>query len=193
MKKLSVDDLLSNHAYEAQRPALRQAMLEHKKTRRVALGPNATLHFEDYMTMRHQVQELIRSEKITQAGDIQEELSVYNPLIPDGQNLKATFMIEFSDEKERRQQLARLIGIENQIFITVAGCPPVKPIANEDLQRSTEDKTSAVHFMRYEFPPATVAAAKAGAAWTMHCEHANYRHKADIPEAIRASLTRDFD
>lgn len=193
MKKISVDDLLSNESYDAQRAELRKAMLEHKKTRRVPLGPNASLHFEDYMTMRHQVQELMRSEKISRLEDIKEELAAYNPLIPDGHNLKVTFMIEYPEETERRRQLARLINIENQVFITVAGCEPVAPIADEDLERTTAEKTSSVHFMRYEFPAETIAAARQGAVWTIHCEHPNYTHSITLSDAIRNSLLRDFD
>lgn len=193
MKKISIDDLYSNEAYEAQRPAFRKAILEHKRNRRVALGANATLHFEDYMTMRYQVQELMRSEKISRLEDIKEELAAYNPLIPDGQNLKVTFMLEYPDPAERRQQLGQLIGIENQVHIIIDGCDPVAPIADEDLERSTEEKTSSVHFMRYEFPAATIAKAKAGAAWIIRCEHPNYSCEVRLPETIRAALVRDFD
>ncbi|MEX2130139.1 MAG: DUF3501 family protein [Pseudohongiellaceae bacterium] len=193
MKKISMDDLHSNDVYEAQRPAFRQSMIEHKKNRRVALGVNASLHFEDYKTMHYQVQELMRSEKITRLEDIKEELAAYNPLIPDGSNLKVTFMIEFPDEDERRKQLARLIGIEEQVLIEIAGCKPVAPIADEDLERTTAEKTSAVHFMRYEFPPETIAAAKNGAAWTIICEHPNYRQKIQLTDSTRESLVKDFD
>ena len=193
MKKISIDDLQSNEAYEKQRPAFRQAIIEHKKNRRVALGENATLHFEDTMTMRYQVQELMRSEKMSRLDDIKEELAAYNPLIPDGQNLKATFMIEFPDEVQRREQLTRLVGIEHQVLITIAGHEPVKPVADEDLERSTAEKTSAVHFMRYEFSPASIAAARSGASWTINCEHPRYRHSVTLPDNVRKSLLKDFD
>ena len=151
MEKVSIDDLLSNESYENQRALLRKAMIDHKKTRRVQLGPNITLHFEDYMTMRYQIQELMRAEKLSSVEGIREELEVYNPLIPDGTNLKATLMIEYPDEDERRQQLSRLVGIENMISIRIGVCDPVYPIADEDLQRSTEDKTSTVHFYDLNF------------------------------------------
>jgi hypothetical protein len=193
MKKLTLGDLHSNAIYEKERPAFRQAIIEHKKNRRVALGPNATLHFEDFMTMRYQVQELMRSERISRLEDLEEELAAYNPLIPDGSNLKVTFMIEYPDEAERRIQLTRLIGIEHKIAITIAGCAPVYPIANEDLERSTPEKTSSVHFLRFEFPPEAIAAAKAGAAWEIRCEHTSYQHATVLPEHIRAALVKDFD
>ena len=194
MKKVSIDDLLSNESYESQRPVIRKAMIDHKNTRRVQLGPNITLHFEDYMTMRYQVQELMRTEKLGNAEDIREELEVYNPLIPDGTNLKATLMIEYPDEEERRQQLASLVGIENMISIKIGETEPVYPIANEDLERSTEVKTSAVHFLRFEFSQQAIVAAKVDANWAIVCEHENYPHQlATIPDTIRHCLMCDFD
>ncbi|MEZ5492455.1 MAG: DUF3501 family protein [Gammaproteobacteria bacterium] len=193
MKKIAVDDLQSNEAYNAQRPAFRKAMIEHKNNRRVQLGPNATVHFEDYMTMRYQVQELMRAEHISNVDEIREELEAYNPLIPDGENLKATFMIEYPDESERREQLARLIGIEHKISVVIDGQDPVYPIANEDLERSTDEKTSSVHFLRFEFPRQAIQAAKGGAPWTLRCEHENYSHETLLPDNVRASLVKDFD
>jgi hypothetical protein len=194
MKKISLGDLLSIEAYEAQRPAIRQAIMEHKKTRRVPLGPNAMLHFEDYMVMRYQILELIRAEKITRQEDLEEELEAYNPLIPDGSNLKATFMLEYPDENERRERLSQLIGIEELISIRIGDSDPVYPIANEDLPRSTEDKTSSVHFLRFEFSEEQIAAARAGADWVIACEHLNYQHSTEpLPDAIRESLLRDFN
>lgn len=193
MKKIAIDDLQSNEAYAAQRPAFRKAMIEHKNNRRVALGPNATLHFEDYMTMRYQVQELMRAEHIANVDEIREELEAYNPLIPDGQNLKVTFMLEYPDESERRQQLARLIGIEHKISIQVGEYDPVYPIANEDLERSTEEKTSSVHFLRFEFPKQAIQLARDGAPWTIRCEHENYRYETTLADNVRASLIKDFD
>lgn len=194
MKKISTADLMSPQAYEAQRPAIRQAIMEHKKTRRVPLGPNATLHFEDYMVMRYQILETIRAEKITEEKDLLEELEAYNPLIPDGKNLKATFMLEFPDEIERREKLGQLIGIEDLVAIQIEGFDPVFPIANEDLPRSTEEKTSAVHFLRFEFSDDMIAAAKSGSArWSLRCEHLNYQHKTDqLPDHISQSFLRDF-
>lgn len=194
MKKLSLSDLLSIEAYNVQRPALRLAMMEHKKTRRVPLGPNAMLHFEDYMVMRYQVLELIRAEKITEKADLLQELDAYNPLIPDGRNLKVTFMLEYPDPDERRERLSQLIGIEELISIQIAGYDRVYPVANEDLPRTTPDKTSSVHFLRFEFTDEMVAAAKAGASWAIRCDHLNYLHTVDpvAPEIVK-SLLRDFD
>ena len=167
MKKIALADLLSLEAYEAQRPVIRQAIMDHKKTRRVPLGPNATLHFEDYMVMRYQIMELIRAEKITADEELEGELEAYNPLIPDGKNLKVTFMLEYPDEAERKERLRQLTGIEELISIQIAGFDPVYPIANEDLPRSTEDKTSAVHFLRFEFTDDMIEAAKNGASWSI--------------------------
>ena len=194
MKKISISDLMSIAAYNEQRPAIRQAMMEHKKTRRLPLGPNAMLHFEDYMVMRYQVLELIRAEKISGEEELLEELGAYNPLIPDGKNLKATFMLEYPDEAERKIRLGQLIGIEELISIQIEGFDPVYPIANEDLPRSTDEKTSAVHFLRFEFSDEMIAAAKQGASWTLRSEHQNYQYSSDsIPDEIRNSLVRDFD
>lgn len=193
MKKLSINDLMSIEAYTAQRAVIRQAMMEHKKTRRLPLGPNAMLHFEDTMTMRYQVLELIRVEKISGEADLLEELNVYNPLIPDGKNLKVTFMLEFSDESERKIRLSQLIGIEELISIQIDGFDPVYPIANEDLARSTDEKTSAVHFLRFEFTDEMITAAKQGASWTVRSEHQNYQYSTDkLADEIRSSLARDF-
>lgn len=192
MKKIAIDDLQSNETYEVQRPAFRKAMMEHKNKRRVDLGPNATLHFEDYMTMRYQVQELIRVENISSEDDIREELEAYNPLIPDGTNLKVTFMLEYPDEEERRQQLARLIDIENKISIKIGDEEPVYPFANEDLERSTDEKTASVHFLRFEFPEQAIEAARKGAGWSIRCEHENYSYETVVPENVRTSLVKDF-
>lgn len=194
MKKLSSKDLMGIEAYTAQRPAIRQAMMEHKKTRRLPLGPNAMLHFEDYMVMRYQVLELIRVEKIRDEADILQELAAYNPLIPDGKNLKVTFMLEFPDESERKIRLGQLIGIEELVSIQIDGFDPVYPIANEDLPRSNDEKTSAVHFLRFEFENDMIAAAKQGASWRLCSEHQNYQHSNDaLSDEIRNSLVRDFD
>jgi hypothetical protein len=194
MKKVSIDDLLSNDAYQNQRNVIRKAIIDHKKNRRVQLGPNITLHFEDYMTMRYQVQELMRTEKLSEVEEIREELDVYNPLIPDGKNLKATLMIEYPDEEERRVQLSKLVGIENSIAIKIGESEPVYPIANEDLERSTEDKTSSVHFLRFEFSDDAIQEAKNQANWSITCGHDNYPHQLpSIPDSIRASLLGDFD
>ena len=194
MKKIALTDLLSIEEYNAQRPVIRQSMMEHKKTRRLHLGDNVSMHFEDYMVMRYQMLELIRAEKISGEEDLAEELHAYNPLIPDGKNLKVTFMIEYPNETERKEKLAQLVGIEETISIQIEGFDAVHPICNEDLERSTEDKTSAVHFMRFEFSDDMIAAAKAGAKWAVRSEHVNYQAVVDpVPEEIRTSLVRDFD
>lgn len=193
MKKITLADLLSVEAYEAQRPAIRQAIMEHKKTRRVPLGPNAMVHFEDYMVMRYQVLETIRAEKIREDDAILEELEAYNPLIPDGKNLKATFMLEYPDANERKERLSQLIGIEELISIQIEGFDAVYPIANEDLPRSTDEKTASVHFLRFEFSDDMIAAAKAGAKWVLKSEHLNYQYSTDpLDTTITQSLLRDF-
>lgn len=194
MRQLTVADIGNLQDYLQQRPAIRQAIMEHKQGRRVYLGPNASLHFEDYMTMKYQVQEMMRAENLRTPEAIEEELEAYNPLIPDGRNLKCTFMIEFPEVAERRQALSRLVGIEQRVFIQIGAHEAVAPIANEDLERSTADKTSAVHFMRYEFSDAMVADAKAGAPWRIYCDHPAYLHEVSpLPGHIAASLTRDFN
>jgi len=193
MKKISLGDLMSIDAYEAQRPVIRKAIMEHKKTRRVPLGPNAMLHFEDYMVMRYQVLELIRAEKIEAEEELLGELEAYNPLIPDGKNLKVTFMLEYPDPKDREEKLKQLIGIEELISIKIGDTDPVYPIANEDLPRSTEEKTSSVHFLRFEFSDEAIAQAKAGAPWMIRSEHLNYQHSTEaLSDEIRESLLRDF-
>lgn len=194
MKKISLGDLMSIDAYEAQRPVIRKAIMEHKKTRRVPLGPNAMLHFEDYMVMRYQVLELIRAEKIEAEEELLGELEAYNPLIPDGKNLKVTFMLEYPDPKDREEKLKQLIGIEELISIKIGDTDPVYPIANEDLPRTTEEKTSSVHFLRFEFSDEAIAQAKAGAPWMIRSEHLNYQHSTEaLSDEIRESLLRDFD
>lgn len=194
MKKIALSDLLSIEAYEAQRPAIRNAIMEHKQTRRVPLGPNAMLHFEDYMVMRYQILELIRAEKITDPADLEGELEAYNPLIPDGRNLKVTFMLEYPNEQERRERLRQLVGIEELISIQIGDFDPVYPIANEDLPRSTDEKTSSVHFLRFEFSDDMIAAARNGADWIVRSEHLNYQYSTEpLPSTITESLLRDFD
>ncbi|HEX2797886.1 MAG TPA: DUF3501 family protein, partial [Immundisolibacter sp.] len=163
MQKLTRADLLSLEQYAEQRPAMRARVLEHKKNRHIQLGRHATLAFEDRLTVQYQIQEMLRIERVFEARGIQDELDAYNPLIPDGQNLKATFMIEYDDEAERRVALARLIGVEDRVWLRVAGHEPVYAIADEDMERENDDKTSAVHFARFEFTPAMIGALHAGA------------------------------
>ncbi|MEJ2343848.1 MAG: DUF3501 family protein [Gammaproteobacteria bacterium] len=193
MQKLSREDLYSLEEYAEERPQFRAQVMAHKKHRHVALGGHATLYFEDRLTIQYQVQEMLRVERIFEAAGIQDELDAYNPLIPDGSNLKATFMIEYADESERRDALAALVGIEDKTWVRVAGFDKVYPIADEDLERDSEEKTSSVHFLRFELTPEMVQAAKGGAALAVGVEHENYACEIDpLPEAVRASLVADL-
>jgi len=193
MSKLTPANLLSLEEYSKQRADFRSKVMAHKKNRQVHLGDHATLYFEDSLTMQYQVQEMLRIERIFEEEGINEELAAYNPLIPDGSNLKATFMVEYDDVEERKEALARLIGIENKVWIQVAGFDKVYPIANEDLERTTEEKTSSVHFLRFEFTPEMVAAAKQGADMAMGVEHENYYIEMNpVAANIRDSLVADF-
>lgn len=189
---LTHDKLFSLEHYARVRPEFRARVIAHKKNRRLPIGAHATLYFEDALTMQYQVQEMLRLERMFEPELIQEELDVYNPLIPDGHNWKATFMVEYGDEAERRAALAKLIGIEKKVWVQVDGCDKVYPIANEDLERETEDKTSAVHFMRFELAPPMIAAAKAGAALRAGIDHDLYRESVTVPEAVRDSLVADL-
>ncbi len=193
MQKLTRADLMSLELYAEQRPQFRQRLMEHKKNRIVRLGPNASLHFEDRLTMLYQVQEMLRAERIFEAAGIQEELDAYNPLIPDGSNLKATFMLEYEDINERKAALARLKGIEDRIWVKIDGLDHVWAIADEDLDRESQEKTSSVHFLRFEFTPAMIAAARDGAAIGVGVEHEGYCHQTDpVADPIRRSLAGDF-
>ena len=192
MSKLSAEGLYSLEKYAQIRSEFRQKVIEHKKQRRLALGDHAALYFEDALTMQYQVQEMLRIEKIFEPQGIQDELDVYNPLIPDGTNWKATFMLEYDDVDERRKALAGLIGIEEAIWIQVDGFEKVTPVANEDLERTIEDKTSSVHFMRFELTDEMISAAKQGAPITAGISHKNYQVEVTMPEAIRVSLVSDL-
>lgn len=189
---LTHDQLFSLEQYARVRPEFRAKVIAHKKNRIVAVGPHATLHFEDKLTMQYQVQEMLRLERMFEPAAIQEELDVYNPLIPDGSNWKATFMIEFPDEAERRLQLARLVGIEKAVWVQVADFARVTPIANEDLERETEDKTASVHFLRFELTPAMCQAVKAGAAIRVGIDHPHYQAETTLTPAMRDSLASDL-
>ena len=190
---LTAADLMSLEQYARGRAEFRPKVLAHKRDRTIQCGPNATWCFEDRLTVQYQVQEMLRIERIFEPEGIQSELDAYNPLIPDGSNWKATLLIEFPDTEERREALARLKGIEGRCWMQVQGHARVQAIADEDLERENEDKTSAVHFMRFELAPAMVAAAKAGAAVSLGMDHAEYRHAVvPLPEASRASLVRDL-
>jgi len=192
-QKLTRDDLFSLEQYAEARPAFREKVLQHKKNRRLDLGTNAALYFEDRLTMQYQVQEMLRIEKIFEADGINEELEAYNPLIPDGNNWKATFMVEFPDVEERKAMLSRLIGIEDKVYVHVADFDRVFAIADEDLDREDEEKTSAVHFLRFDLPPEQIAALKSGAALMAGIDHENYRVEiSPVPDNIRKSLVNDL-
>jgi len=193
MPKLTRADLYSLEKYAEIRSEFRAKVIAHKKNRRVPLGEHAALYFEDALTMQYQVQEMLRIERIFEAKGIQEELDVYNPLIPDGHNWKATFMVEYSDEAERRDALARLLGIENAVWVRVAGFDPVHAISNEDLDRSSDDKTASVHFMRFELSPEMVAAARNGAAISAGIAHPNLQTSlSPLPAPLREALVADL-
>jgi hypothetical protein len=164
MEPLRREELFSLEKYAEKRAEFRDEVLQHKKHRRVDIGPNLTLYFEDRLTVQYQVQEMLRIERIFEAAGIQEELDAYNPLIPDGGNLKCTAMFEFEEVAERRRRLAELTGVENHVWLQVMGLEKVHAIANEDLVRSTEEKTSAVHFMRFELSPEMISALGGGAS-----------------------------
>ncbi|MDP2834356.1 MAG: DUF3501 family protein [Pseudomonadota bacterium] len=193
MPKLTRADLYSLEKYAEIRPEFRAKVIAHKKNRRVPLGEHAALYFEDALTMQYQVQEMLRIERIFEAKGIQEELDVYNPLIPDGHNWKATFMLEYSDESERRDALARLVGVENAVWMRVAGFAPAHSIANEDLDRSTDDKTASVHFMRFELTTEMAAAVKNGAAIAAGIDHPNLQTSlSPLPAPLRDLLAADL-
>lgn len=194
MQQLTRDDLFSLEQYAETRPDFRAKVMQHKKNRKVHLGDHATLYFEDRLTIQYQIQEMLRAERIFEAAGIEEELEAYNPLIPDGSNWKATFMVEYEDVEERRVALAKLIGIEHKIWVRVEGFDKVYPIANEDLDRTTEVKTSSVHFLRFELGADMVAALKGGASLAMGIDHENYQVEVDpVSDGVRDSLTADLD
>jgi Protein of unknown function (DUF3501) len=193
MSKLSRDTLFSLEQYSDMRPQFRQQVMEHKKSRRVFLGENATLYFESELTMRYQIQEMLRIEKIFDKESIQEELDTYNPLVPDGKNWKATFMIEFSDEDERKNALEKMLGIEQKVYVQIEGHDPVWAIADEDLERETEVKTSSVHFMRFELSDGMISDLRNDKALTMGIEHPAYTVQVTINDkGIRDSLMDDL-
>ena len=191
--KLRPGDLLSLERYARERSELRPRIIAHKKVRTVRCGPNVTLCFEDRVTVQYQVQEMLRIERIFEAEAIAEELAAYNPLIPDGSNWKATLLVEFPDPEERRAALAVLKGIEDRCWVEVEGQSRVYAIADEDLERENEEKTSSVHFLRFELDPAMVTAMKTGAAVSLGVDHARYAHavsplSADTREALASDL-----
>jgi len=193
MDKLKREDLWSLEDYAKKREVFREQVMRHKKLRTLHIGPNVTLLFEDRLTMQYQIQEMLRAERIFEAEGIQDELDTYNPLIPDGANFKATMLIEFADVAERQQALARLIGIEDQTWVQVAGFDRVNAIADEDMERETSDKTSSVHFLRFELTAGMIDAFKQGAALNAGVTHPNYLHlQQPVPDALRQSLLADL-
>jgi hypothetical protein len=192
--KLTRESLLSLEQYAESRKAFRARVIEHKRNRRLPLGTNATLYFEDRLTMQYQVQEMLRIERIFEPKAIVEELEAYNPLIPDGHNWKATFMVEFSDPEVRREMLKSLVDIEDHVWMQVGDDEKIRPIADEDLDRDTEDKTSAVHFLRFELAPAQIEALKDGAGLSAGIDHPNYQVDVrPVPDNVRRSLIGDLD
>ena len=193
MEKLSREQLYSLEKYSELRPQFRAQVMAHKKNRHVPLGEHATLYFEDRLTMQYQIQEMLRAERIFEAAGIQEELDAYNPLIPDGSNWKATFMVEYDDVDERQRALARLVGIEDKVWVQVDGCEKVYAIADEDLERETTEKTSSVHFLRFELTPAMADAVKRGGNIAMGIDHEAYTVRLNaIPANVRDALVADL-
>ena len=192
MTTITRDSLLTLEAYSKVRKTIRAEAIAHRKLRSVALGEHITLQFEDEKTIRRQIQEMLHIEKIFDEDGIQSELEAYGPLVPDGSNWKATMLIEYPDPHERKRELARLIGVEDRMFVEVEGHPRVYAIADEDLDRENDEKTSSVHFVRFEFTPPMKQAVLAGAAVKMGCDHTNYpAHVAIVPETL-ASLAGDL-
>lgn len=194
MPKITRDSLMTLEAYAKARKEFRAKVIEHKKKRTLQLGGNVTLIFEDELTIRYQIQEMLRIERIFEEEGIQNELDAYNPLIPDGTNWKATMMIEYPDIEERRRMLARLIGIEDKVWVKVEGHPRVYAIADEDLERETEDKTSSVHFLRFELDPSMIQALKRGAGLSIGIDHPQYRVTVEeVGPELRNVLIQDLD
>lgn len=189
---ITPDSLMSLEAYTKWRKANKPSIIAHRKLRSVGLGDHITLQFESETSIRYQIQEMLRIEKIFEEEGILQEIEAYAPLMPDGSNWKATMMIEYPDENERRRELARLIGVEDRMFIEPEGHARVYAIADEDLDRENDEKTSAVHFVRFEFTPAMVAAIKAGASVKLGCDHTNYPAHMTIAAETLASLAGDL-
>jgi hypothetical protein len=193
MEKLTRSDLYSLERYAELRPSFRARVMAHKQHRRLAIGPSATLYFEDRLTMQYQIQEMLHAERIFEASAIEEELAAYNPLIPDGSNWKATLMIEETDVDRRRALLAELIGIEHRVWTRVGQHERVYAVADEDIDRGTEEKTSSVHFLRFELDPEMVRDAKAGAPVGFGSDHPRYTHRVEpVLETVRTALLADL-
>ena len=189
---ITPDSLMSLEAYARWRKLHKPEVIAHRKLRSVALGEHITLQFESETTIRYQIQEMLRIEKIFEEEGIEQEIEAYAPLMPDGSNWKATMLIEYPDVNERKRELARLIGVEDRMFVEVEGHERVYAIADEDLDRENDEKTSAVHFVRFEFTPGMVAAVKAGASVKLGCDHRNYPAHVTIPAETLASLAGDL-
>jgi hypothetical protein len=193
LDKLTIGDLFSLEQYARRRNDFRTQVIEHKRLRRLAVGPNLTWSFEDRMTVQYQVQEMLRAERIFEPEGIADELESYNPLIPDGHNWKVTLLIEYPDPEERRQRLEALKGIERRCWVEARGFARVFAIADEDLERENEEKTSAVHFLRFELTPAMIAALRAEAPLSVGTDHPQYRYAIEpVPADVRAALVADF-
>jgi hypothetical protein len=193
MQKLTRSDLYSLEQYAEKRAEFRAQIMAHKKNRRVPIGNHATLYFEDHLTMQYQIQEMLRIERIFEPAGIEEELAAYNPLIPDGDNWKATFMIEYGDVAERQAALAKLVEIENKVWIQIADTDRIWAIADEDLDRTSSDKTSAVHFLRFQLNAEQIAAVKANAEIGMGIDHINYKFEnKPVAENIREALVAEI-
>ena len=193
MNKLAPDDLYSLERYARERPAIRANVLAHKRDRQIHVGPNATWLFEDRITVQYQVQEMLRAERIFEPEGIADELAAYNPLIPDGRNWKVTLLIEFPDVEERQRELAQLKGVEDRCWVQVGAHGRVFAIADEDLDRENEEKTSSVHFLRFELSGEMVAGLRSGATLGVGVDHPQYRHAVpELPEAVRTSLLADL-
>jgi hypothetical protein len=194
VKKLTRADLMSLEQYAQDRAQLRGEVIAHKQLRNVQVGPNMTWCFEDYTTIRYQVLEMLRAERIFEGDGIQGEIDAYNPLIPDGHNWKVTLLLEFPDPEERRVALEKLIGVEDRCWIRVSEMERVFAVADEDMDRENADKTSAVHFLRFELTPSMVQAMKSGASLSLGVDHENYRHvQGPLPAPVRDSLSHDLD
>jgi Protein of unknown function (DUF3501) len=192
VKKLTADDLMTLERYARERNAFRTRVMQHKAHRQLAVGPHLRWCFEDRLTIQYQVQEMLRTERIFESEGIAAELETYNPLIPDGANWKVTLLIEFPDPEERRVQLARLKGVEDGCWIEVHGEERVFAHADEDVERENEEKTSSVHFLRFELSTAMTSALLAGAALAAGVEHPAYRHRLEVPEVVRRALLADL-
>ena len=194
MTKITRESLMTLEAYHKARPEMRKQAIEQRRLRTVALGEHLNIIFENEFLMRYQIQEMLRVEKIFEEEGIQDELHAYNPLVPDGSNFKATMMLEYPNEADRKIALSKLMGVEHKMFVEVEGQPRVYAIANEDLERSTDTKTSAVHFLRFELPATAKKSLQAGAQLMVGCDHPEYpMHVEALPDAVLASLVQDLN